>query len=55
LVETAEKSLPLAVAKIGRRQMLAGETVQPGALRPHYVRRPDARPALLLPSAMEIA
>ena len=55
LIETTTKPLPLAVAEIGRRQMLAGETVQPGALRPHYVRRPDARPALLIPSATEIA
>ncbi|HBF32956.1 TPA: tRNA (adenosine(37)-N6)-threonylcarbamoyltransferase complex dimerization subunit type 1 TsaB [Candidatus Sumerlaeota bacterium] len=55
LIEATQKPLPLAVAEIGRRQMLAGKTVQPGALRPHYVRRPDARPALLTPSATEIA
>ena len=44
IVESHEADLPLNVAILARERFETGQTDDPISLRPHYVRRPDARP-----------
>lgn len=46
------KPLALVVAELALRQIASGDAILPGGLRPHYVRRPDARLPMLTPSVL---
>jgi hypothetical protein len=43
LLAPENENLALYVAELGLERLKAGETAQAEAVRPHYVRRPDAR------------